>query len=216
LEDTVKRPAVLIAAGLFASVIAAPSWAQPVAGRDYLLVQPPQPTNDANSIVVTEFFSYQCPHCFAFAPALKEWVSKLPADTVFELVPVSIGHPTWAPIAKAFYALEMMGKVEELDAAIFRAIHVQRVALVDEAAIVEWVAAQGVDKDAFTSNYDSFSVNAFASRADQTSRAYRIPSVPSLAIDGKYLVPISGNVDFATQFALVDELIDKARAEKAR
>jgi thiol:disulfide interchange protein DsbA len=190
--------------------------AQPVAGRDYFLVQPPQPTNDENRIVVTEFFSYQCPHCYAFFPELNEWVSKLPDDTVFELVPVSIGHPTWAPIAKAFYALEMMGKREELDAAIFRAIHVQRVPLVDDAAIADWVAAQGVDKNAFTSNYNSFSVNAFASRADQAARAHRLPSVPALAVDGKYLIPISDNGDFATQLALVAELIEKARAEKAR
>jgi thiol:disulfide interchange protein DsbA len=193
-----------------------PCLAQPVAGRDYLVVQPPQPTNDASRIVVTEFFSYQCPHCFAFAPALKEWVSTLPDDTVFELVPVSIGHPTWVPIAKAFYALEMMGKREELDAAIFRAIHVQRVALVEDAAIADWVGAQGVDKTAFTSNFNSFSVNAFASRADQTARTYRLPSVPALAVDGKYLIPISDNGDFAAQLRLVDELIDKAREEKAR
>jgi thiol:disulfide interchange protein DsbA len=190
--------------------------AQPIAGRDYLLVQPPQPTNDSNRIVVTEFFSYQCPHCFAFSSELNEWISRLPDDAAFEPVPVSIGHPTWAPIAKAFFALEMMGKREELDAAIFRAIHVQRVALLDEAAIADWVAAQGVDKAAFISNYNSFSVNAFASRADQTSRAYRLPSVPALAVDGRYLVPISDNGDFATQLELVDELIDKARAEKAR
>jgi thiol:disulfide interchange protein DsbA len=190
--------------------------AQPVAGRDYLLVQPPQPTSDASRIVVTEFFSYQCPHCYAFFPELNEWVSKLADDTVFELVPVSIGHPTWAPIAKAFYALEMMDKREELDAAIFRAIHAQRVPLIDEAAIVDWVAGQGVDKSAFTSNYNSFSVNAFASRADQTARAYRLPSVPALAVDGKYLIPISDNGDFASQLARVSELIDKARTEKAR
>jgi thiol:disulfide interchange protein DsbA len=190
--------------------------AQPVAGRDYLVVQPPQPTNDASRVVVTEFFSYQCPHCFAFSATLHEWVGKLPDDVVFELVPVSIGHPTWAPIAKAFYALEMMGKREALDAAIFRAIHLQRVALVDDAAIADWVAAQGVDKTAFTSSYNSFSVNAFAGRADQTARAFRLPSVPALAVDGKYLVPISDNGDFESQLRVVDALIDKARAEKAR
>jgi thiol:disulfide interchange protein DsbA len=214
----VKRLAVQIAFGLLASFVLSPGAAQPVAGRDYLPVQPPQPTNDASRIVVTEFFSYQCPHCFAFHPALREWVSRLPDDTVFELVPVSIGHATWAPIAKAYYALEMMGKQEELDAAIFRAIHVQRVPLVDEAAIIDWVAAQGVDKNVFTSAYRSFSVNTFATRADQKARSYRLPSVPALAVDGKFLVPISdnGSGDFAAQLSLVDALIDKARAEKAR
>ena len=177
---------------------------------------PAQPTNDPSRIVVTEFFSYQCPHCFAFFPALDEWVSRLPDDTVFERVPVSIGHPTWAPIAKAYYALENMGKLAELDAAIFRAIHVQRVPLVDEAAIGTWVAAQGVDRSAFTASYNSFSANTFSTRADQTARTYRLPSVPALAVDGKYLIPIADDGQFTGQLAIVDALIEKARAERAQ
>jgi thiol:disulfide interchange protein DsbA len=201
---------------MLAGLALSPSTAQPVEDRDYLRVQPPQPTNDANRVVVTEFFSHQCPHCFSFFPALNDWVSRLADDVVFERVPVAIGRPTWAPIARAFYALEMMGTLEELDAAIFRAIHVERVALNDEAAIADWLAQQGVDKAAFTASYNSFSVDAFATRAEQTARTYRIPSVPALAVDGKYLVPISDNGDFAAQLALVDALIDKARAERAR
>jgi thiol:disulfide interchange protein DsbA len=216
LEETVRRLAVPIATGLLATFVLSSGMTQPVEGRDYVRVQPAQATSDASRIVVTEFFSYQCPHCFAFFPALDEWVSRLPEDTVFERVPVSIGHSTWAPIAKAYYALATMGKLAELDAAIFRAIHVQRVPLVDEAGIVDWVAAQGVDRNTFASSYKSFSVNTFAARADQTARAYRLPSVPALAVDGKYLFPISDNGDFAAQLALVNQLIDKARAERVR
>ena len=211
-----KRSLALIAFGVLASVVLSPSVAQPVEGRDYLLVQPPQPTSDANRIVVTEFFSHQCPHCFSFFPMLHDWASRLPDDTVFERVPVSIGHPTWAPIAKAFYALQTVHKLDELDSAIFRAIHVQRVALVDEAAIIDWVAAQGVDREPFTTAMSSFSVNTFATRAEQTARAHRIPSVPALVIDGKYLVAIEDNGKFAEQLALVEQLIARARAEKSR
>ena len=211
-----KRLAAQIAFGILTIFAASTGPAQPVEGVDYIAVSPPQPTNDPSRIVVTEFFSYQCPHCFAFFPALDEWVSRLPDDTVFERVPVSIGHPTWAPIAKAYYALENMGKLAELDAAIFRAIHVQRVPLVDEAAIGTWVAAQGVDRSAFTASYNSFSANTFSTRADQTARTYRLPSVPALAVDGKYLIPIADDGQFTGQLAIVDALIEKARAERAQ
>ena len=211
-----KRLAVQIAFGILAIFATSTGMTQPVEGSDYIPVRPPQPTSDPDRIVVTEFFSYQCPHCFAFFPALDEWVSRLPEDTVFERVPVSIGHPTWAPIAKAYYALENMGKLAELDAAIFRAIHVQRVPLVDEATIGAWVAAQGVDRDTFTARYNSFSVNTFATRADQTARTYRLPSVPALAVDGKYLIPIADDGRFTGQLAIVDALIEKARAERAQ
>jgi thiol:disulfide interchange protein DsbA len=191
-----------------------PAAAQPVEGRDYVLVQPPQPTSDPDRVVVTEFFSYQCPHCFAFSPFLKEWEKRLPADAVLERMPVAIGRPTWAPIAQAFYALEAIGKLEELDARIFEAIHVQRTRLFDEVAITDWLAAQGVDRAEFSAAYDSFSVDSFVTRAEQSARTHRIPSVPTLVVDGKYLVAISDNGQFEAQLATVDALIAKSRAER--
>lgn len=211
-----KQATILIALSALATFALSPAAAQPVEGRDYVLVQPPQPTNDPSHIVVTEFFSHQCPHCFSFSSALNDWVSRLPADVVFERVPVSIGHSTWVPIAKAFYALQVMGKLAELDGRIFNAIHVQGVRLNDEAAIADWLATQGVDRAQFMAAMSSFSVTTFATRAEQVSRAHRIPSVPTLVVDGKYLIAISDDGEFTKQLLVVSELIAKARAERAR
>ena len=63
-----------------ACLAAAASGEEPQAGRDYAEVLPHQPTNDPKRVVVTEFFSYACPHCFAFNPSLNVWASKLPKD----------------------------------------------------------------------------------------------------------------------------------------
>ena len=60
--------------------------ADPVEGEDYLLVQTPLPPADPARIVVTDFFSYACPHCFAFSPDLRSWESKLPPDVVLDRV----------------------------------------------------------------------------------------------------------------------------------
>ena len=38
--------------------------AEPVEGKDYFKVEPPLPPADPAKVVVTEFFSYQCPHCY--------------------------------------------------------------------------------------------------------------------------------------------------------
>jgi hypothetical protein len=40
--------------------------------------------------------------------------------------------------------------------------------------------------------------------------------VPTLVVDGKYLVAIDDRVDFGPQLAIVDRLIAKARTEKAQ
>src|SRR5690606_29091943 len=79
--------------------------AQGLPGRDYTALDPPRGTSDPDRIVVTEFFSYQCPHCYAFHPALKAWARALPDDVVLERQAVSIGRPQWEPAARAFYAL---------------------------------------------------------------------------------------------------------------
>ena len=106
------------ALSVFACLVSLSSGAQPPAGR-YIELHPPQPTNDPSRIVVAEFFSYQCPHCFSFLPALDAWVRDLPEDVSFERVAVSIGHQPWVPIARAFYALQAMEQVDALDTPIF-------------------------------------------------------------------------------------------------
>lgn len=90
-----------------------PAWSrQLVEGRDYTILRPAVPTDSPDAIVVTEFFSYQCPHCFAFSAPSKSWVALQPSDVVCRREAVSIGHAAWEPSAKTFYALSALGKLE--------------------------------------------------------------------------------------------------------
>jgi protein dithiol oxidoreductase (disulfide-forming) len=194
-----------------AALLSIPAVAAPVAGTDYQPINPPQPTSDPSKIVVTEFFSYQCPHCFRFAKPYEEWIAKLPADVKAERVAVSIGHQTWLPAAQAFYALTAMKQVPAIDDALFGAIHRQRLQLDTEAALTNWVGRQGIDQAAFTRAYHSFSVKLNTKRADDLSRSYRLPSVPTLAIDGRYLIPIADDGNFNDQLEIASALIEEAR-----
>ena len=38
--------------------------ADPVEGKEYQLLNPPQPTHSGNKIEVLEFFFYGCSHCY--------------------------------------------------------------------------------------------------------------------------------------------------------
>ena len=189
--------------------------ADPVEGRDYQRINPPVPTSDPAKIVVTQFFSYQCPHCYKFEKPHAAWAAKLPADVKAERAAVSIGHAGWVPAAQAFYALSAMKKVPAIDDAFFGAIHGQRLGLTDEAGIATWVAKQGIDRAEFEKMYRSFSVGLQTRRADEQSRKTRLPSVPTIVIDGRFLVPIRDDGDFRDQLALVDTLIERARRERA-
>ena len=185
-------------------------------GRDYNVITPPQPTSDSSKIVVTEFFSYACPHCFAFNPSLTIWENKLPKDVRFERVAVVFGKPPpWQKLAQVFYALQAIGKVEQLSPAVFGAVHVERVDWRTDAPIIDWMAAHGVNRDEFATAFNSFSVRTFLLQGDQLAQAHKARSVPTLVVDGKYARQVSDTGDFPRQLAIVSRLIEKARAEKS-
>ncbi|MGA9394603.1 MAG: thiol:disulfide interchange protein DsbA/DsbL [Azonexus sp.] len=194
-----------------ALTVAIPSIAQTV-GKDYTMISPAQPTEDAKKIEVIEFFSYGCPHCADFNPLLHAWAAKLPGDVVVKKVPITFGRAAWANIARLYYALKVTGDFERLDGEVFKAIHNDRVNLFDEKSLFEWVAKKGVDQKKFAEAFSSFGVMSQVKRGDQLAQAYKIQGVPALAIDGKYLV---GGKDFNEQLEIADKLIAKARSEKS-
>jgi thiol:disulfide interchange protein DsbA len=187
--------------------------AEPVEGTDYIVLTPARPTSAPNKIVVTEFFSYQCPHCFHFSFLLDPWVAKFPSDIVFERIPVSFGRPEWGSIAQAFYSLQAMGKLDaKLDTAIFDAIHEKHIRLSDLASISDWLVKQGVSGTEFNDTYNSFGIRSSMTRAEQAAPAYGIDGVPTIIIDGKYRVP--SKTDMSEVLAIADQLIAKVRAAR--
>lgn len=194
-----------------ALTVALPSFAQTV-GKDYTLISPVQPTEDAGKIEVIEFFSYGCPHCAEFNPLVVAWAAKLPGDVVFKKVPITFGRAAWANTSRLYYTLDITGDLARLESEVFKAIHVERVNLFDERTLNEWVAKKGVDAKKFADTFKSFGVNSKVSRADQMAQAFRIQGVPALAIDGKFMV---GGQSFNEQLAVADKLIVKARSEKS-
>lgn len=200
----------LLAAG--SSVWAADNL--PAEGQDYTLINPAQPTSNPGKIVVTEFFSYQCPHCFAFLPSVTAWAAKLPKDVVFERVPVSLGHQVWQPIAQAFYALQALGKGDQFDKAIFNGIHMQNARLVDEQSIADFLSKLGVKPDDFKAAYHSFSVESNTKRAEQMMKTHKVQGTPTLVVNGKYVVLSEGTKNFDDLLARTDKVIAMARADR--
>lgn len=185
--------------------------ASQVPGRDYAPVDPPQPTDNPAKIEVIEFFSYGCPHCNEFNPMITAWAAKLPADVSFKKVPVTFGRAAWANIARLYYTLEATGDLPRLDAAVFKAIHEERISLFDAKVMSEWAAKKGVDPQKFANAFNSFGVLSKAKRAEQISQNYRVQGVPALAVDGKYMVE---GKDFGEMLAITDKLIAKVRNER--
>ena len=205
---------ILMAALAYVALAAAAQELQP--GKDYGVVTPPQKTDDPSKIVVIEFFSYGCPHCNAFNPSLTLWENRLPKDVRLEREAVIFGRQPWQKLAQIYYALLVVGKAEQLTPSVYGALHVERVNWQTDNDIIDWVAAHGVNREQFSAAFNSFSMRTYVTRGDQLATGYKVQSVPWIIVDGKYARPISDNAngDFPAQLAVVDQLIEKARAER--
>ena len=157
-------------------------------GTDYLEIVPPQPAGTNDKVEVVEFFSYNCPHCYDFEPYLKPWIARLPKDVSFRRVPVGFGRPEWAASARLNLTLNALGLTEKLDPVVFDSIHKGRVNFNDEKQRNAWVTAQKIDLKKFNDTWNSFGVDAQFKRSEQMARDYKVMGVPSLAINGRYLV----------------------------
>ena len=206
----------LIAGGAAAAtLLAAPQQALAQGGfkegNDYLKLSKPAPVDSpADKIEVIEFFWYSCPHCNAFEPTFDAWVKKQSAQVVVKRAPVAF-RDDFVPQQRLYYALEAMGKVEELHRKVFNAIHVEKQRLGTQDQIADWIAKQGVDRAKFLEVYNAFGVAGKARRATQLQDAYQVDGVPSLGVAGKYFTSGSIAQTLPRSLQVVEYLVDKVK-----
>ena len=206
------RTLALFAAAVFSlSAYAAPEEA--FEGHDYTRLKQAQPVATGKKIEVLEFFWYRCPHCFQLEPGLSAWLKKLPKDAQIRRVP-AVFREDWAPAAKTFYTLEQMGQLDRLHGKVFDAYHTENLNLNDPALLFDWMARHGVDRRKFESIYNSFSTQSKVTKGGRLAQTYAITGVPAFIIDGKYATSVSMTRSEPRLFEVLDQLIDKARAER--
>lgn len=171
---------MLVASSAFASVAA------PVSGVEYTTLAAPQPVPAGKKVEVIEFFMYHCPHCNALEPQLSEWVKKQGDNIVMKRVHFPSSGPN-DPEAHLYLTLEAMNRLGDMHAKVFNAIHVQRVRLNSDAAILDWAVKNGLDRTKFLEAWNSFGVQTKMRRLGQIVTAYKVEFAPVLVIDGKYM-----------------------------
>ncbi len=177
------------------------------AGKDYAEVTA-QPTASGDKVEVLEFFWYGCPHCNTFEPFLKSWKKTLADNVEFIRVP-TVFRPSWKVHARAYYALQAMGKIEEIHPKIFDAMHKQRKRLDSMNKIADFVAEQGVDREQFIKQYQSFGIDGKVRKANTLVKNYGITGVPAIAINGKYKVDGRMAGSYERMIKIMDYLIAK-------
>lgn len=166
----------------------------------------PQSTDSGDKIEVLEFFWYGCPHCYSFEPYAQAWKKSKPANVVFTRVP-AIFRPDWEIQARVYYALSNMGVLEDIHGKIFDAVHKDKKRLNTKEELTNFVVKNGVDKEQFLKEYDSFAVDGMVRKAKKKQKAYKIEGVPSVAVNGKYLTSGSMSGSYDNLVKIMDYLI---------
>ncbi len=183
-----------------------------VAGKDYQLLNPPQPVSSGSKIEVLEFFFYECPHCAHLYGPLAAWEKTMPKDVGLTFVPV-IFRETSEPMARTYYALEALGKSKSLHGKLFDAIHVQNIDLSDEKKITAFVTKQGVDGAKFSAAYNSFALQSKIANSNYLVQSYGIRGTPTIVVDGKYIIT---GLQPEETVRVLGEVIKIARKERSK
>ncbi|MDO8412348.1 MAG: thiol:disulfide interchange protein DsbA/DsbL [Gallionellaceae bacterium] len=185
--------------------------AVPEAGNGYSLLTPAQPTHSGKKIEVLEFFFYGCSHCFKLHPLLKAWEKKMPKDVMLTKVPATF-DPAWEPMTYTFYALQKLGKQQQMEDALYNVWNASNIQQMDETLTTDFVAQHGVDRAAFNAAYNAPDIKAQVANSKKMMQDYNIRGTPSLIVDGKYL--ISG-LQSEDTIRILNAVIAKARKERA-
>ncbi|MDD2699880.1 MAG: thiol:disulfide interchange protein DsbA/DsbL [Sideroxydans sp.] len=183
-----------------------------MAGRDYQVLSPAQPTDSGSKVEVLEFFFYGCSHCFHLHGPLSSWEKTMPKDVDLQFVPV-IFRDSWEPMARTFYALEALGMREKLHDDLFQAWNVFGTDLSDQEKISAFVAKRGVDRSKFDAAYNSFTLAGKVARSNQLVRSYGVRGTPTIAVDGKYIIT---GLEPQDTIRVLNEVIKIARKERSK
>ena len=172
-------------------------------------LNPPQAVENDGKVEVLEFFSYACPHCAHLDPSLEAWIKRQPADVKVRRIPMD-GINGFNNGAALFYTLEAMGQLDRLHAKIFDAFHVEYLILANPAVLNKWLEKNGVDPRKFEEVQKSFSVDSKIKRARKMAVDYRISSVPTMVVNGRFQV-VQLPEGPERLFRTLDRLINEAR-----
>lgn len=182
-----------------------------VEGKDYAVLENPD-TISGDTIIVREFFWYGCIHCYNLEPYMQKWADNKPDDVAFFQTPAAL-NPVWETSARGFYTAQLMGYQGKTHHKLFNAVikeEKRNLAGTNKGALVDWYAAQGLDKEKFEGLFNSFAVNTKIARSNDAAMRYGISGTPSVVVQGKYMV--LGEGEKVPQ--VVNYLVDKVRAEK--
>lgn len=163
----------------------------------------------SNKPVVTEFFSFYCPHCNSFEPIIQQLKQKLPEGVKLQKNHVSFMGGNMGPsMSKAFATMVALKIEDKMVPVMFNRFHNLRKAPRDDAELRQIFLDEGVDANKFDSAFKGFAVDSMVRRMDKQFEDSGLTGVPAVIVNNKYLVQAQSIKTMDEYFALVNYLLE--------
>lgn len=204
-----------LAAGVIAATVAFSASAQDQwqEGKHYERLPSEVTATSGDGIEVAEVFWYGCGYCLEFEPHVKAWKEGMADDIDFVYLPAPMNKAA-AEHAKAFYAIEALDARDKTHDAFYQALAADRKKLDNASALADFVAGQGVDREAFLKAFEGFGVKAQTQRAMSVLRGAQVRGTPTMLVAGKYRTSPSMVGGYEETLEVVDYLVEKERSER--
>lgn len=205
--------AILAAGALPAYAQDTPQW-KFTEGVHYERLVPVQGTSSPpDKIEVAEFLWYGCLFCYRMDTYIDEWRKTIPDEVSFVHMP-AVWDARMETHARLFLALQALGQLDAVHRDVFRAIHTEQRLLLTLREQERFVERYGVPAEDYRNAYRSFGVESNLRRIKDLMRRYRILAVPSLVVNGKYVIRGGQNSDMPEMLEIVDELVQRELSER--
>ncbi|MFS1977459.1 thiol:disulfide interchange protein DsbA/DsbL [Vibrio splendidus] len=160
--------------------------------------------------MVTEFFSFYCPHCNSFEPIIQQLKQQLPKDAKLQKNHVSfMGGNMGLPMSKAYATMIALKVEDKMVPVMFNRIHTMNKPPRDEAELRQIFLDEGVDAKKFDAAYNGFAVDSMVRRFDKAFKDSGLSGVPAVVVNNRYLIDAQGISSLDEYFELVNFLLKK-------
>ena len=210
----------IVIAVILSLVSLSPAWAQEAItispGKDFTVYEKPRPTNATpDRVELVYFYWYGSPWAKEIDRDLRVWAKTRPYGVKLIPAPAAFGSNHEIFGARIFFALELLGKEEEISPLLLEAVSQRHLDFDSIPAIIKWMEARGIPEKDFLKAMDDSRTKSSTARVKDVMKIYEIKSVPTVVINGKYVVRAYDKVP-PQRFLQIVKVLTQRLAENAQ
>lgn len=145
----------------------------------------------SNEPVVSEFFSYVCPHCDSFEPLMAKLEERIP-DMQLKKIPVAFLGGDMGPVLQRAHGAAALLKAEDkITPVLFDAMIRAKKKPNNLKDIKALFVANDIAAEKFDSVVNSFVLNGMIGQYDKATQRFDIRSTPTVIVKDKYELDMS-------------------------